>query len=695
MSKLIRRDFLKLAASTGWLAPRMAAAAAPQPLQEGLPLRFRQVHLDFHTSEHIQDVGAAFDPDEFASLLVKAHVNSVTCFARCHHGWIYFNTKKHPERRHPHLQRNLLAEQIEACHRRNIRVPIYITVEWDHYSATRHPEWLILDEKGNPTGTPLYEPGFYRNLCLNSPYRDFLREHVEEVLTTLPVDGIFFDIVHPRECNSRWCRELMEKAGLDPTRQSDRLRHALQTVNEFKREFTALVRRYHPKATIFYNSGHIGPRHRAVAPLFTHFELESLPSGGWGYLHFPLTARYSRTLGVEVLGMTGKFHTSWGDFHSYKNRAALEFECFQMLALGAKCSVGDQLHPSGKMDPVSYELIGEVYAEVEKKEPWCRDARAVSEIGVLNPEEFAPTYQRTNYPSVYGAVRMLQELAHQFDVLDSNSDFSRYKLIILPDEIPGTAELAAKIDDYLRAGGSVVASFASGVDPETGQFATTSLGVRLKGDAPYSPDFILPRGVMARGLRQTEYVMYLRGKEVEPVTGSEVLAETVLPYFNRTWRHFCSHRHTPSAGKRGYPAVVRRGRVIYFAHPVFTQYYRNAPRWVKTLVANAIAVLLPEPVLQLQAPSSVIATINEQPGENRWVVHLLHYIPERRGQDFDVIEDVIPLYDVNVSVRVPRRVSRVVLVPQGTAVSYQVRDGRANFTVPRLAGHQMVALELA
>ena len=51
-------------------------------------LRFRQMHLDFHTSESIPDVGAKFDPDEFAETLKWAHVNSVTCFARCHHIWI-------------------------------------------------------------------------------------------------------------------------------------------------------------------------------------------------------------------------------------------------------------------------------------------------------------------------------------------------------------------------------------------------------------------------------------------------------------------------------------------------------------------------------------------------------------------------------------------------------------------------------
>ncbi len=31
--------------------------------------RFRQIHLDFHTSEHIPDVGAEFDADTFGNVL--------------------------------------------------------------------------------------------------------------------------------------------------------------------------------------------------------------------------------------------------------------------------------------------------------------------------------------------------------------------------------------------------------------------------------------------------------------------------------------------------------------------------------------------------------------------------------------------------------------------------------------------------
>ena len=49
-------------------------------------IRYRQVHLDFHTSEYIPDIAADFDKEEFAKTLEEAHVDSITCFARCHHG---------------------------------------------------------------------------------------------------------------------------------------------------------------------------------------------------------------------------------------------------------------------------------------------------------------------------------------------------------------------------------------------------------------------------------------------------------------------------------------------------------------------------------------------------------------------------------------------------------------------------------
>src|SRR5262249_32673893 len=159
-------------------------------------------------------------------------------------------------------------------------------------------------------------------------------------------------------------------------------------------------------------------------------------------------------------------HTSWGDFHSYKNSAALEFECFRMLALGATCSIGDQLPPNGALDAPAYDLIGQVYSEVERKEPWCVGARTISEIGVLTPEEFGGGAFWELPPAVNGITRLLEESANQFDILDSASDFTRYRILVLPDAIPVSSTLAAKLEAYLAQGGALIASFESGLNPE-------------------------------------------------------------------------------------------------------------------------------------------------------------------------------------------------------------------------------------
>jgi hypothetical protein len=660
-------------------------------MSKPVSLRFRQIHLDFHTSEHIPDVAADFRADEFADTLAKAAVNSVTCFARCHHGWMYYDSKLMPHRVHPNLRRrNLLAEQIEACHRRDIRVPIYTTVQWDHQTAHEHADWLVLTEKGEIFGTPPYEAGFYRYLCVNSPYRDFLKEHVREVLRLLPTDGLFLDIVQARPCSCRWCYDGMKNSGMNPSEAADRRVYARQVLGDFEADMTRFIRKYNKDCTIFYNAGHIGPRHRQVAQHYSHFELESLPSGGWGYMHFPVTVRYARNLGPDVMGMTGKFHTSWGDFHSFKNRPALAFECLNMLANTAKCSIGDQLHPSGRICKTTYELVGSVYRDVRDKEPWCQNARALVEIGVLTPEEFTLGHHDNMPNAVFGAVRMLQELRCQFDVIDSLSDFGRYKLIVLPDEIPVSPELAAKLGKYLSAGGAIIASHRAGLAPDGGSFALRQLGVELVGDAPFCPDFIVPDG---KGqLPATEHVMYMRGLEVKAGTGAKVLAKAAVPYFNRTWEHFCSHRHTPSSRKKSYPAIVRKGSAIYFAHPVFAQYNQCAPMWCKRLVAEAIEALVGEGMVTAEAPSTLIATLTEQKAQRRRVLHLLHYVPERRGRDFDIIEDEIPLHDVKVSVRTGGRVKTVRCVPGGRALAFELKNGRVNFTVPRVVGHQMIEL---
>lgn len=147
--------------------------------------------------------------------------------------------------------------------------------------------------------------------------------------------------------------------------------------------------------------------------------------------------------------MTGKFHKSWADFGGFKNQPALEYECFMSLAYGAKCSIGDQLHPSGAINKATYELIGSVYNQVKEKEAWCDDVEAVSEIAVFTPEAIRDDGVRL-YPSIQGACKMLVESHYQFDIVDEERDFSKYEVLILPDIITFDSKLLSKVNEYIH-----------------------------------------------------------------------------------------------------------------------------------------------------------------------------------------------------------------------------------------------------
>ncbi len=647
----------------------------------------RQIHLDFHTSEYIPGIGSAFNPETFAKTAKEAYISSMTVFARCHHGWLYYPSKKFPEMVHPNLEYpNLLVDQVKALHSQGIKAPVYITVQWDYQSAVHHPEWLIRKQDGSHEGSPFTEPGFYQSLCVNTGYWDYLREITIEVCELLgdELDGLFFDIVGIRPCWCAACRAEMKKLGVDAASEEAVRDFAKMVMDRFKKNMTALVRQYSKDCTIFYNAGHIGPCTKESAEAYSHYELESLPSGSWGYLHFPVTARYARKLGKDCMGMTGKFHTAWGDFHSLKNQAALEFECFRMLSFGFASSIGDQLEPGGALNPAAYRLIGNVYRQFAEREEWARPSVPVVEAAVVTPEVQNVEFDIPE--SIMGATQMLEELALQFDIIDPEMELDGYRLVILPDDLVVSEAFQKKLENYIAAGGKIIACAKGGQNAE-GKYPAC-FGTVSKGGREIYPDFLIARGPLAQGLEpENEYVIYKQGEELQP-DGAETILSARAPFFKRQGEKFCSHFYTPSAKGEEYPAAVQNGNVILFSHPLFTQYRQNAPFWCKKLMSNAIDQLLGSKMIRHNGPSTMTVSVLDQPEQNRTNLHILSYIPVRKSIEIDIIEERTVLREVTVSVEVPRKFTSARLVPEN--ISLQVENG--SVTIPEIDGYAIVEL---
>ncbi|MCJ8014604.1 beta-galactosidase trimerization domain-containing protein [Paenibacillus sp. KQZ6P-2] len=656
-------------------------------------MRFRQVHLDFHTSEAIAPIGVRFDKRQFQEMLKLGHVDSITLFSKCHHGWAYHPSEANEI--HPGLSFDLLAAQIEAAHEIIVKTPVYLSAGLDEKLVRRHPEWLIRDKNDRTNWVEGFMQPGYHQFCMNSPYLDILIEQIREVVSQYDLDGLFLDIVGVRKCYCHSCVETLRRQGKDP-RDEEAIRRLWETTYAtYTARVKEVVESVKPGLPIFHNGGHIARGRRDLASMNTHLELESLPTGGWGYDHFPLSARYVQTLGVDFLGMTGKFHTSWGEFGGYKHPNALRYETALSLAHGARCSIGDQLHPDGQMDAATYELIGKAYREVESKEAWCVNATNVADVALLSLEATgvhpkAKEEAGRSTDSDAGAARMLLEGKFLFDVIDKEHDFLAYQVLILPDYVAVDDELGSKLKKFLQQGGKILATGWSGLDTEGTRFAI-DFGVRYLGVNPYRPDYFRPYFKL-ESLGEASFIIYTQGQKIELAGGTE-LGRREDPYFNRDVFTFCSHQHTPCSYVYGGPGMVESDCGIYLAWNVFEDYANKGSLILKETILHALNRLLPNKTLHTSLPAQGVVTLQEQKEEKRLVQHLLYASPVRRGKNIEVIEDILPLYDVEVSIRTLHRVKNVYLAPQMQQLPFRYENQTVFYTVPKLECHQMVVID--
>lgn len=646
----------------------------------------RSVHLDFHTSEYIPDIGAQFDKKQFQAALKAGHISSVTLFAKCHHGWCYFPTMVGTM--HPNLKFDLLRAQIEAAQEIGVKTPVYIPIGWSAKDASDHPEWRAVDFHTKDYAYYRYDPAAkpedpkphtsWISMCPSGPYFDHIYALTEEVLQTFPgIDGLFFDIACSGEaCICPTCQEGMRKLGLDPEKEDDAKAYYTRTHREYMGRLSDLVHRYLPNGTVFYNSGGAEVSKPEYHEFSTHYELEDMPSAWGGYDRLSMRTKYFMRYGKEYLGMTGIFHTAWGEFGGFKSADALRYECANMLSLGAGCSIGDQLHPSGKCDMQVYEIIGEAFSYVEKLEEYAVDIQEISRLGL-----FLSSSEEANR----GAVNTLQEAQIDFCLVDAKH-LGYVKCVILPEYVELSCEDRELLKQYLAQGGKALLAGSATLEA-LGDF----LGIEKVHPIETGFDYILCGQALQDEVLHSPFLAYTAAQPIH-ADGWEVLARTVLPYFDRTYGKYCSHRNTPyKADMSGFPAMVTNGNVVYIAHDIFSMYFNQGMLYHRKYAEAALRKIY-EPDLKISGlMSSGRVRIYDQTQKGRLVLHLTYASPVARGQVL-MIEDIPLIDNVKVELKTNRQIKAVFSAVDGRNVPFAQRNGVVQL-MTHVKCHQLLVLE--
>jgi len=100
-----------------------------------------------------------------------------------------------------------------------------------------------------------------------------------------------------------------------------------------------------------------------------------------------------------------------------------------------------------------------------------------------------------------------------------------------------------------------------------------------------------------------------------------------------------------------------------------------------------------EKILYTNAPTSAHINVNYQFKEDRHIAHILHYIPERRCLDLETIEDVIPLYNIQLKLKLETQPINVYCAPSMQKLEFKYIGGYVKTVVPEVVGHQIIVFE--
>ena len=679
----------------------------------------RQIHLDFHTSEHIPDVGKYFSKEQFKEALQIGHINQINIFGKCHHSWCYYPTKVKHAKTHPNLKIDLLGQQIEACHEINVKAPVYLTVGWSAHDAETHPEWCARNSDGSiiefnkKTGNETEEitstgqhsdkevrikdKNFrpycnWKFMCPTGQYKELISNMVTELCSNYQVDGFFFDIHFTQlKCYCDNCKSSIKKNGFDIKNPEEVNTHWNDIIlRNFTKNMTAQIQSLRPDASIFYNGLTVLERKEnllfRVHENATKNDLEDLPTTWGGYDKLATQSRYFHNyLNKPIIGMSGKFHTSWGEFGGFKYPEALKYEAAAMISHGARCNFGDHLHPSGEMDLDTYRNVGTAFEYIKKIEDYGIGGKPFSNIAL---------YLTGSYDADDGIARILLEEHIEYEVVSISSSQERinnFDLIIIPSANVLKEEVR-KLQEFQNKGGSLILVGKGALDLKEENFIF-DIGAKYIGPSDFDMDYIQVGNDLSSNLVSSPFITYNPAIKSEANKDSKILADIKVPYFSRTLEKYNGHLYAPNKlQKEKYPAILHYKNIIFFAHDIDRIYAENGSKVHRQLFGNAIRYLHKNLMIETKGlPSAGRITLLHQENKNRFIIHLLYAPPLERGRCL-VIEDLPEIYNVELSINLNKRIKNAYFLNLDKNVLID-ENKKINVTVDKFRMHEALILE--
>lgn len=698
-----RRDFISLPAAA--MATSVFGAAPEIPWQRQIR-RLGQLNMTEHDPVTLNVEEWA---DLWAGMKVDATLVSVTGIIA------YYQTKVPFHHKGKYLgERDFFGDCCAAAKKRGLHVIARMSpdLNWGDTVAA-HPEWFQQDADGKPV--PHAEDSRLFRTCMFSTYMtDYIPAIMREINSWYDVDGLFTNAWPPLgklpDCHCRVCRNLPKSGTIEYWDKFN------ERTTYLWKLYDAIAREKQGRNFYFANLGG-GIRSTAnlvqLGELCEWFQADNQGRGGedapiWG------CAFQGRVCNAVQKGkMATNVDAGWSTGQvRWRGVSKGEAEWRIWMDEGLASGMVPYHHIVGAEnglgeDQRSLGPAREFFQWTTRHDAHFTNKRTIASIGVVMGQRtelfYKPPHGATAGQYMDGLYYALLEERLLFDFVHeeklSPAELKKYSALLLPNIALLSDFQLGQLRDYVEGGGSLLATFETGLYTERGEkrpdFGLAELlGIHKAGEIigtngnAYSAR-IERRHAILDGLTGTNWIA---GAEYRvPIAPVENPVLTVVPGSVA----YPAELSYPDPSHTNEPAVVIRekgkSRLVYFPGDVDRTLWHSGHTDVNRLLRNSIRWVAGEGQPLTVEGTGLIETFawETQAG---FGVHVLNYTNPAMYRGW--IREFFPIGEQRVRFQVPqgRKVSRVELLRAGVDIPFHAAGGTLEFTIPKVMDYEVAAL---
>lgn len=727
LESISRREFLVNAALTTTIAALPASIIAAPPTNADVwfdrPMRWAQLTL-------VENDPGQYDSQFWLDYFKRTHSDAACLSA----GGVvaYYPTKIPLHHRSQWLKdTDPFGELVAGCRKMKMVVLARTdphAVHQDVYDA--HPDWIAVDAEGKKR-RHWAAPELWVT-CALGPYNfEFMTEVTKEIMARYQVDGVFSNRwAGSGMCYCEHCQRNFKAAyGMELPRTNDpqdpRRRNYIlwqqQRLFELWRLWDGEIRKLNPNARYIANAG--GGALSSL-DMKTIGELSDILFADRQARRGLMTPwangkngkEYRATMGRKAIG--GIFSVGVEEPYRWKDSVQSDAEIRIWVAEGT----ANGLRPwftkfSGTLyDRRWLKVVEDIYGWHFKAEKYLRNEAPLARVAMVYSQQTATFYGGTRAQQkvedhTNGFYHALVEARIPFEMVHDRlldaAHIDQFKLLILPNIAALSEQQCNQLREYVRRGGSLVATFETSLYDEWGvrrkDFGLADLfGAKFNGriESPMQNSYLQLEKDAAGQYHPLLAGLEDAGRIINGVSRVDVEATektspplTVIPSYPDLPMEMVYPRVKNSGIAGVHLREMGKGRVVYFPWDIDRTFWEVMATDHGLLLRNAVQwALNEEPIVTVTGAGVLDVTAWRQ--KESLTVHLVNLTnPMMMKGPF---RELIPISEQKVRVRLPQgnKAKQVQLLVSGQPVRTTESTGYVELTVPAVVAHEVIAIDL-